>query len=171
MGLDMSLSRRTRVSDRSALKITGLKSKVNPARVTYIIEEAGYWRNANAIHEWFVDNVQGGNDDCRRYYVSPEQLKELLEAVETVLAASELVDGDVKTGERYEDGKRVPMMEKGRCIKDPSVAREVLPTQSGFFFGSTDYDQYYYDDLVLAKSILETAVADHDGSYYYESSW
>ena len=26
-------------------------------------------------------------------------------------------------------------------------AEDLLPTQSGFFFGSTEYDQYYYDDV------------------------
>jgi len=37
-----------------------------------------YWRKANQIHNWFVDNVQGGDDDCREYGVSIEHLKELL---------------------------------------------------------------------------------------------
>ena len=27
-------------------------------------EEVGYWRKANAIHGWFVRNVQNGKDDC-----------------------------------------------------------------------------------------------------------
>lgn len=39
--------------------------------------EAGYWRKANAIHGWFVKNVQGGEDECRPHYVSREQLEEL----------------------------------------------------------------------------------------------
>ena len=33
-------------------------------------ESFGYWRKANQIHKWFVDNVQGGIDDCRPYPVS-----------------------------------------------------------------------------------------------------
>jgi hypothetical protein len=37
----------------------------------------GYWRKANQIHKWFVDNVQKGNDDCKEYYVSEEKIKEL----------------------------------------------------------------------------------------------
>lgn len=39
---------------------------------------AAYWRKANQIHKWFVDNVQDGNDNCGEYYVSHTQLKELL---------------------------------------------------------------------------------------------
>jgi len=37
-----------------------------------------YWRKANQIHKWFVDNVQGGEDNCGEYYVSRDKLKELL---------------------------------------------------------------------------------------------
>lgn len=41
-------------------------------------ERVGYWRKANAIHRWFVENVQKGDDDCRAYDVDREQLEALL---------------------------------------------------------------------------------------------
>lgn len=37
-----------------------------------------------------------------------------------------------------------------RCeqvLKDNSLAHELLPTQNGFFFGSTDYDKWYFHDV------------------------
>jgi len=34
-----------------------------------------------------------------------------------------------------------------RVLKDNKLASELLPTQSGFFFGGTDYDQYYFEDV------------------------
>ena len=34
-----------------------------------------------------------------------------------------------------------------RVLKDHALANELLPTQSGFFFGSTDFDQWYFDDV------------------------
>jgi len=46
--------------------------------------EAGYWRKANAIHKWFVDNIQGV-DDCREYDVSRDELKKLKELCKEVL--------------------------------------------------------------------------------------
>jgi hypothetical protein len=48
--------------------------------------EVAYWRKANAIHRWFVDTCQDGNDDCRQSYVSREQLQKLLETCKAVLA-------------------------------------------------------------------------------------
>ena len=47
--------------------------------------EIGYWRKANAIHKWFVDNVQDGIDDCKNYFVDPSQLEELRELCQEVL--------------------------------------------------------------------------------------
>lgn len=40
---------------------------------------------------------------------------------------------------------------RDRCeqvLEDHTKAKELLPTQKGFFFGSTDYDSYYYQDIL-----------------------
>lgn len=182
MGLDMYLTKRayvknwTHMTEDQKHKVTiekGGKVLKPKLEVKGIEFEAGYWRKANAIHQWFVDNVQDGEDDCKEYYVSEEDLKKLLETVNKVLEASELVDGEVQNGTTWQDGKSVPIMEKGQYIKDPKVAEELLPTQSGFFFGGTNYDQWYYQDLELTKEIIENVLADDtiDGEIYYQSSW
>ena len=36
-----------------------------------------YWRKCNQIHNWFVKNIQGGEDNCGEYYVSNTKIKEL----------------------------------------------------------------------------------------------
>lgn len=68
MGLDMYLTKRIWVGsdERAKATITGVEG-VKADRVKFIMEDAGYWRKANAIHRWFVDNVQHGDDDCREY--------------------------------------------------------------------------------------------------------
>lgn len=41
---------------------------------------------------------------------------------------------------------------KNRCakvLKDHTLAKELLPTQEGFFFGNTDYNDAYYKDVAL----------------------
>lgn len=45
-----------------------------------------------------------------------------------------------------------------RCNKvldKPSLAEELLPTCSGFFFGSTDYDDSYYLSVTRVKKYIE----------------
>ena len=138
--------------------------------VSYLIIETGYWRKANAIHKWFVDNVQDGEDDCKEYYVDESKLKELLDVVNKVLDASKLVSWKVNNGWTVENGEKKYNVEDGKLIEDSTVAQELLPCAEGFFFGSTDYDEGYYNDLVDTKKIIETALQSSD-SHYYHSSW
>ena len=82
----------------------------------------GYWRKANAIHNWFLENCAARDkwadpiDDCRPIEVPVEKLEELLD-----------------------DCKKV--------LEDKSLATELLPTADGFFFGSTEYDEYYFNNI------------------------
>jgi len=61
--------------------------------------------------------------------------------------------------------------------EDHSLAEKLLPVQSGFFFGSTAYDEYYFDDVertlrwlngFLTKEALD-ALKGWD--FYYRASW
>lgn len=146
---------------------------VNDKKVTYINEEVAYWRKANAIHNWFVKNVQDGVDECQNSYVSAEQLKELLDTCKAVLKGSELVEGKVSNGYTYNDkNERVYNYNDGKVIRDTSIAEELLPTGSGFFFGSTEYDEYYYNDIKYTVEMLEEILkGDLSDSFYYQASW
>ena len=53
---------------------------------------------------------------------------------------------------------------------DHSLAESLLPSESGFFFGATDYDEWYYNDIANTIKILEDALVDGD-DFYYSSSW
>jgi hypothetical protein len=55
--------------------------------------------------------------------VDEVQLRKLLSLCTRVLKASELVDGEVTNGYRFENGKKVPIVEQGKVIKDAAVAR------------------------------------------------
>ena len=46
----------------------------------------GYWRKANAIHKWIIDNCAHGVDECQRVFVSHESVKALLRACKKVMA-------------------------------------------------------------------------------------
>lgn len=139
-----------------------------------IFEEVGYWRKANAIHKWFVDNVQDGYDDCGYYEVTKEQLEDLLSTCLTVIDGLQLEDGYVKSGEKLNNGIFCPIYEEGEIVIDSTIAEALLPTQDGFFFGGTDYDQWYVADInstieILTKA-LETTNFDTE-MIVYTSSW
>lgn len=107
----------------------------------YVMTEEIYWRKANQIHNWFVENVQNGIDNCAMYYVSKNDLIELKCTCESVL-------------------------------ENTSLAPLYLPTQSGFFFGSTDYDSFYFKDLKYTVEKIDELLKNEDYDYYkYQSSW
>lgn len=164
MGLDMYLTRKIYVGANYEhneikgvidLEKCGKKIPLVLEKVTYIEEDAGYWRKANQIHKWFVDNVQDGEDDCGTYDVSIEQLKELLILCKEVKEKAIIEDGHVKNGERLVDGKFLPIMEEGKIIKNADEIAKILPTTDGFFFGSTDYNQYYMQDIEYTINLIE----------------
>lgn len=179
MGLDMYLNKKFYLwrEQRDKLKKSGIK-EFEGQEIKELVMGAGYWRKANAIHGWFVDHCNDGDDDNgREYYVSEEDLRELLDTVNKVIKASKLVKGKVQNGFQFKDGRRLPILEDGEYIKDASVAKELLPVREGFFFGNSDpetaYDQYYYQDLLDTKKILEQALKDIDKGFEftYCASW
>jgi len=109
MGLDMYLEKRTDVrhwsfqKEEEQFEVVVKKGgvtypKINPKNVTTIVEEVGYWRKANQIHRWFVENVQDNVDNCGEYFVPKVKLEELLELCQKVKADNSLAGVLLPTG-------------------------------------------------------------------------
>ena len=152
MGLDMYLYKRTYVGanweHRNIVfdfshQINGKPIPIKKDRVSYIIEEVCYWRKANAIHRWFVENIQEGIDDCKEYELSAEDLQNLVNVCKEVK-------------------------------EDLSLGPELLPTQEGFFFGTTEYNDYYKEDLENTIENIEKVLSEPNAEYAeysYRASW
>jgi len=141
MTKDFNNPKKDEAFDKKINKLVDVKTDIG--KVKYITWEVMYWRKANAIHRWFVDNVQKGKDDCGSYSVDREQLKDLFETIK-------------------------------RVLDNHDLAEEELPTQSGFFFGGTEYDEWYWKDLErtyekLNKLLKNKEIEDLD--FEYHSSW
>lgn len=54
-------------------------------------------------------------------------------------------------------------------LGNPSLAEAEFPTTSGFFFGSTDYDEWYWENMEKTQRILNKL--DMSKRYWYHSSW
>lgn len=65
---------------------------------------------------------------------------------------------------------------RDRCSKvllDHTLAEELLPTCSGFFFGSTEYDDGYFKDVLRVLDICESLLKHplDDGERYELYIW
>lgn len=107
MGLDMWLMGKAKDNSKSSYELC-------------------YWRKANQIRNFFVNNIDDFNyeDNCGDYIISKELLKKLLKTINEVL-------------------------------DNHSKAAELLPTSEGFFFGSQDYDDWYFRELKDTKSNVQ----------------
>lgn len=147
MGLDMYLTAKRYMSDwvdagdvekQTAIQMLfpeladlrghfGDGSPVKEVRV-----EAGYWRKANQIHDWFVRQVQDGEDECRPHPVYREHLEQLQDLCQQVLAdpskAEELLPtakgfffGDTSYGEGYMEDLKHTVDIIDRCLALPDT--------------------------------------------------
>jgi hypothetical protein len=61
-----------------------------------------------------------------------------------------------------------------KVLANKKLAEKLLPTAQGFFFGSYDYDEYYFSDLENTITIIETIFKEVNLEEYdieYCSSW
>lgn len=61
-----------------------------------------------------------------------------------------------------------------RVAADHSLAEELLEPKGGFFFGSTEIDEWYFSDLdntiAMLEKVLNNPKFEHC-DFYYQSSW
>lgn len=184
MGLDMYLEKKTYVKNwdhmnkenlnKITIKRDGkVREDIDTKKITYITEEIGYWRKANAIHKFFIDKCGNGEDNGSSLYVERHVIKDLLDRCKKIIKASKLVNGNIVERYKMKKEKLVSCQEPEKNIEDPSVAKELLPTQGGFFFGSLEYNQYYLSDIKNTKKICTEAIKaiDKGADIYYEASW
>ncbi len=118
-----------------------IQEKINVnRRVKEISIEAMYWRKANQIHNWFVDNVQESIDECKPHHVSRNELEKLLK--------------DCRAALYHKDSN-------------------TLPPKEGFFFGSTEINDDYWNDIKRTAAEIETLLSELDDSWEFEycASW
>jgi hypothetical protein len=99
------------------------------------------WRKFNALHKWFCDNVNGGEEiNCEEKHVSKEKLKSLLELLE-------------------------------KSLNDKENASKYLPTRTGFFFGSTEYDEWYWKDVEKTINVIKKFLCFNDDVEIFYNAW
>jgi len=92
MGLDMYLNAKRYLWDfgdsgdkEIAADISSKFPELRGRRIKEVTSEVMYWRKANQIHRWFVEQCQGGVDECQETNISRDQLQELLDRCRRVL--------------------------------------------------------------------------------------
>ena len=108
-----------------------------------LYSEVAYFRKVNFLLPYF-----GYEENCSEIVIDKCEVEELIDDCKRVLGAKDTDEAE-------------------------SVADELLPTEAGFFFGNTDYDEWYFNDVreVADKftEILDTF--DFDENELVMSCW
>lgn len=160
MGLDMSLYREVQMKGKMEITDEKVGAVLNEDTMRPSVKhEVCYWRKFNALHKYFNDHFnEQDNDNCVNMYMNIDDIRELLRLVKQI---------------------RKQVIVRDEKITNPEVCG-ALPTEEGFFFGSTDYDKYYVSDLDLTigqlskvidehEKLIKAGVAEYDIDYYYRA--
>jgi hypothetical protein len=145
------------------------------ATVTFTV---GYWRKMNAVHGWFARNC-GEPDNDVSMYVSKDDLIKLkndcasaLLKMPTKVPVSIGTAVSIKTDNPFEAIKDLITAEAHSAEFNDSNDDDPLRPTAGFFFGSTEKDDWYYDGLRETINIVDKALSLPDEwRFRYEASY
>ena len=108
-------------------------------------EDLRDWRKLNGIHGWFVDEVQNEVDNCEVHEVSIAKMEQFLADLKLALSQRKFCN-----------------------------TPEVMVPREGFFFGGTECDEYYWEEIIDTIGAIENIMKEKDWKdyhYWYCSSW
>lgn len=105
-------------------------------------KEEIYWRKSNWLRQWMIDNAD---------YPEDGNCIDWLVSNEKL---KKLID-DINN-----------------VLNNKEKAKDILSTSSGFFFGDTDYNNYYFTDLeTTQRELLKLNLDSDDNDYFYSEWW
>lgn len=142
MGLDMYLTREIRMDGEMKITDKNKEKMLGKNMRSLIRHDVAYWRKFNALHKYFNDHFNNqDNDNCVDMDMGIDDIRTLLKLVQKIKS-------EVKTDENGN-------------ITNRKVCAE-LPTEEGFFFGSTEYDADYVYQLDETIRQLTKVVEEHE---------
>lgn len=132
-----------------------------PEMAAHGISDIGYFRKVNFLMAFF--NYEG---NCEYKEIAKSELEDLKERTDRLMACKPV--RKVKHWYRTEDAvkKANPVenedywVEKIYSKADQELAEDLLPTQSGFFYGNTEYNHYYWEDVKEVNEWVEAVLND-----------
>ena len=120
---------------------------------------SGYWRKFNALHGYICDTFADGVDECQVIPLTKANLKKILSVLKKT---KKILD------------KHFEKDEKGAYSFTGNVKDIPLQPRGGFFFGGTEIDEWYQDDVDESVKFFSNLVDTFDSRNevcYYQASW
>lgn len=127
--------------------------------------QVGYFRKVNCLIPFF-----GYEDNCQYLAVTEYQMKELVKVAKELLKEHHAINSSILSYKEmlnvYKDNEEMKKETQEKIdalwANFAEIAHEKLPTTSGFFFGSTEYKDWYVNDLTEIVNVFEEILDSTD---------
>lgn len=142
-------------------------------------ESRSQWREDKGIEDFYPSELQDLKTDIwERNFLSKETKYQIgywrkFNALHSYIVKV-YADGEDKCQEicLYQERIKHLLAVLKEVKNNHSKAPQLLPTQSGFFFGSTDYDEWYWEDVEYSIRLFEEVLKlPKEFDIYYQASW
>lgn len=169
MGLDIYFKRVNKIDFEFAKK-----KDTEDAYNELEIKNVGYFRKVNCLLPFF-----GYEDNLSVHPIEKCQIEELVSIAKELLKEHHAINSSILSYKEilgvYKDDKKKTkeIQEKIDALwaNFAEIAQEKLPTTSGFFFGYTEYKEWYVNDLTeivnVFEEILDSTDFDIDQIFMY----
>lgn len=141
------------------------------------------WRKENWLHNWFITHCapEGYDEESQKPIgVTKENIIDLCGDIQSILDKVKELGVDVsEIKNEYEreasagKGLGLDELEQDKVDQLIHFCENKMPTRSGFFFGSVEYDHWYFeslkDELKDLNEVLENWIDEKE--YWYEVWW
>jgi len=122
-------------------------------------EEIYYWRKANMIHGWFKKNVKFINDsDIQSFEFGCEVIEKFKNDLKEI----------INLFKKYKTRNEFKINENDSIYKK---IMEIMPPTEGFFFGSTDIDEWYLRTIEETYGFFSSFKCNENDTFYYYASY
>ena len=134
--------------------------------------QIGYWRKFNALQGYFEKKVEHENELLHGIYVDWDTMEELIKImIKVKKELKKCPTKQVKVVVGWKNGEKIY---KDMTVYDCELAQELLPPETGFFYGSEYIDEYYVECLDYSLKLFRKALKlskEHDYDIIYEANW
>lgn len=133
-------------------------------------EEVAYFRKVNCLVAWVEHNVREF-DNCEDVVLSKEDITNLRDdarKVVEILKNAKFYNQEYECGSSFDNktNTRKVMIETKKVYKDIDDVLLILPTQEGFFYGDTDIDEYYFENIKRIVKEMNKILREIDFNEY-----
>ena len=112
-------------------------------------DEIAYFRKVNFLQGYFENKYPDKNLNCEYVRIQKEDVEDIIERCNNILEHVTFSEDKSLEGVIWSP-------------KAVEIAKKEMPIKEGFFYGSYEYDSWFFDDVKEVKEVFEKILKETD---------